>query len=82
MYGADVCAEAGCVCVFRDGDGYLDVVGCAAALELGSCLEFVSCFSQTTEVLPTFNMYSIRLPEWLSTMHSTQIKGLTCVFRR
>jgi hypothetical protein len=30
----------------------------------------------------TLSMYSIREPEWDSTTHSTQIKGLTCVFSR
>lgn len=42
MDGADVCAEFGRVGVFGDGDGDLDVVGCAAAFELGFCLECVS----------------------------------------
>jgi hypothetical protein len=35
---ADVCAEARGVRVLGDGDGNLDVVGCAAAFELGFCL--------------------------------------------
>ena len=30
----------------------------------------------------TLSMYSILLPECDSTMHSTQMSGLTCVFRR
>jgi hypothetical protein len=42
VYGADVCAETGGVGVFGDGDGDLDVVGCGAAFELRSCLDFVS----------------------------------------
>lgn len=82
MYGADVCAEARCIGVFGNGDGNLHVVGCATALELSACLGDFSYKMRSYGELPTFNMYSIRLPEWLSTMHSTQIKGLTCVFRR
>ena len=39
MHGADVSTETRGVCVFRDGDENLDVVGCAAALELGFGLE-------------------------------------------
>lgn len=33
--------------------------------------------AHTLAMIPTFNMYSILLPEWLSTMHSTHIRGLT-----
>lgn len=35
MHGSDICAEAWGVCVFGDGDENLDVVGSAAAFELG-----------------------------------------------
>lgn len=38
MHGADVGAEARGVGVFGDGDGDLDVIGCAAAFKLGFCL--------------------------------------------
>lgn len=34
MHGTDVCAEAGGVGVFGDGDEDLHVVGCGAAFEL------------------------------------------------
>ena len=34
MHGSDVGAEAGGVCVRRDGDEDFDVVGCGAAFEL------------------------------------------------
>lgn len=35
MHGTDISAEARGVCVLGDRDENLDVVGCAAALELG-----------------------------------------------
>jgi len=38
VHGADICAEPWRVGVFGNGDQDLDVVGCAAALELCFCL--------------------------------------------
>jgi len=35
VHGTDIGAETRGVCVFGNGDENLDVVGCAAALELG-----------------------------------------------
>lgn len=39
VHGSDICAEAGRVGVFRDGDEDFDVVSRGAAFELGSCLD-------------------------------------------
>ena len=65
VHGSDVCAETGGVCVFGDGDDDFDVVGCAAAFELGFGLENnVSCYFCSILVkVHTFSIYSIREPE-------------------
>ena len=44
MDAADVCAEAGGIGIFRDRDEDFDIVGCGAALELGTRLE-IPCIS-------------------------------------
>lgn len=85
MHSSNVGAESGRVCVFGDWHEDLDVVGRAAAFELGFCLSGISVlavFKETAETVRTFSMYSIRDPECDSTKHSTQINGFTCVFNR
>lgn len=89
VHRADVGAEAGGVCVLRDGDQDLDVVGGAAALELGFGLFGITAISSANDKDRrrrksglTLSIYSIRDPECDSTTHSTQINGFTCVFSR
>jgi hypothetical protein len=83
VHGADVGPEAGRVGVVRDGDDDGDVVGRRPALELRSRLwRGRQPGRKGGRWTRTLSMYSILLPEWLSTTHSTQISGLTCVFRR
>lgn len=85
MHGSDVCAEAGGVCVFGNGDEDLNVVGSATAFELGFGLFLLAIVHLCLERGcggGTLSMYSILDPECDSTKHSTQINGLTCVFSR
>jgi hypothetical protein len=84
VHGANIRAEPGRIGIIWNWNDDLNVVRCAAAFKLrfGLTMKLIMGNEREGTRIHTLSMYSILLPEWFSTMHSTQISGFTCVFSR